>query len=136
MYVWPEWTWKWCLVTLKTVDKVMLSIFGDDKFSQPSSFTFFQREEPTILGPNFKFLQRLYIVKLNLEIMFGDVLKWYQSDFVNIWRCQICAAEILDFFKGVRVQVNFKFPLSLCMLKLKDYKWVISQFILNFLFYT
>ena len=49
--------------------------FGDDKFSQPSSFTFFQREEPTILGPNFKLLQRLYIVKLNLEMMFGDVLE-------------------------------------------------------------
>ena len=27
---------------------------------------------------------------------------------------------------------NFKFPLSSCMVKLKGYKWVISQFILNF----
>ena len=62
-------------MTLKTVEKVMLTIFGDDKFSQPPSFTFFQREEPTILGQNFKFLQRLYIVKLNLEMMFGDVLE-------------------------------------------------------------
>ena len=27
---------------------------------------------------------------------------------------------------------NFKFPVSSCMVKLKDYKWVISQFIINF----
>ena len=62
-------------MTLKTVDKVMLTIFGDDKFNQPPSFTLFQREEPTILGPNFRFLQRLYIIKLKLEMMFGDVLE-------------------------------------------------------------
>ena len=59
-----------------------------------------QREEPTILGQNFKFLQRLYIVKLNLEMMFGDVLEWNQSDSFHIWRCKISAAAILDFLES------------------------------------
>ena len=44
------------------------------------------------------------MVKLTLEMMFGDVLKWHQSDFDHIWLFQICAAAILDFL--------FKFSLK------------------------
>ena len=37
-----------------------------------------------ILGQNFKFLQNFYIVKLDLEIMFGNVLEWNESDSDDI----------------------------------------------------
>ena len=37
-----------------------------------------------ILGQNFKFLQSLYIVKLDLEIMFVDVLEWNKLNW--FWR--------------------------------------------------
>ena len=42
-----------------------------------------------ILGKNFKFLQNFYIVKLDLEIMFGNVLEWNESDSDDIWGYQI-----------------------------------------------
>ena len=52
-----------------------------------------------ILGQNFKFLVTLSVVKMDLEKMFGDVLESNQSDPLHIWRCQIWAVAILDFFK-------------------------------------
>ena len=88
---------------------------------------------------NFKFLQSLYMVKLDLKMMFGDDLKWNQRDSNHIWGCQIWAAEILDFFQRGWPMIfcqNFKFPVSSCMVKLKGYNWVISRFILTFSFYT
>ena len=39
------------------------------------------------------------MIKLDLEMMFGDALKWNHSDSDHIWRCQICVAAILDFFQ-------------------------------------
>ena len=53
-----------------------------------------------IVGQNFKFLQSLYIVKLDLEITFVDVLEWNQSDPDDIWGCQIWSAAILDFLQS------------------------------------
>ena len=35
---------------------------------------FFQRGEPMILGQNFKFLVTLSVVKIDLEVVPGDVL--------------------------------------------------------------
>ena len=72
-----------------------------------------------ILGQNFKFLQNFYIVKFDLEIMFGDVLEWNESDSDDIWGCQIWSAAILDFFPkelaydfGSKFQISFKFVYS------------------------
>ena len=72
-----------------------------------------------ILGSNFKFLHIFYIVKLDLEIMFGDVLEWNESDSDDIWGCQIWSAAILDFFPkglaydfGSKFQISFKFVYS------------------------
>ena len=69
-----------------------------------------------IMGQNFKFLQSLWIVKLDLEINFVDVLEWNQSDADDIWGCQIWSAAILDFFPkelacdfGSKYQISFKF---------------------------
>ena len=65
-----------------------------------------------ILGQNFKFLVTLSVVKMDLEKMFGDVLESNQSDPLHIWRCQIWAVAILDFFqrsKPIILGHNFKF---------------------------
>ena len=69
-----------------------------------------------IVGQDFKFLQSLWIVKLDLEITFVDVLEWNQSDPDDIWGCQIWSAAILDFFPkelaydfGSKYQISFKF---------------------------
>ena len=69
-----------------------------------------------IVGQNFNFLQSLWIVKLDLEITFVDVLEWNQSDPDDIWGCQIWSAAILDFFPkglaydfGSKYQISFKF---------------------------
>ena len=65
-----------------------------------------------ILGQNFKFLQNFYIVKLDLEFIFGDVLGWNQSDPDDIWGSQIWSAAILDFFlKGLAYDFGFKFQI-------------------------
>ena len=40
-----------------------------------------------------------FVVKMDLEKMFGDVLESNQSDPLHIWTCQIWAVAILDFFK-------------------------------------
>ena len=67
-----------------------------------------------ILDRNFKRLQSLYMVKLDLKMMFGDVLKRNQSDSDHIRRCQICAAAILDFFPiGLVYEFGSKFQISL-----------------------
>ena len=67
-----------------------------------------------ILGQNFKFLQNFYIVKLDLEIMFGNVLEWNESDSDDIWGCQIWSAAILDFFpKGLAYDFGSKYQISL-----------------------
>ena len=74
-----------------------------------------------IVGQNFKFLQSLCIVKLDLEITFVDVLEWSQSDPDDIWGCQIWSAAILDFFpKGLAYDFGRKYQISL--------KFVYSQF--------
>ena len=72
-----------------------------------------------IMGQNFKFLQSLWIVKLDLEINFVDVLEWNQSDPDDIWGCQIWSAAILDFFSkelafdfGSKYQISLKFVYS------------------------
>ena len=66
-----------------------------------------------IVGQNFNFLQSLWIVKLDLEITFVDVLEWNQSDPDDIWRCQIWSAAILDFFpKGLAYDFGSKFQRS------------------------
>ena len=72
-----------------------------------------------IVGQDFKFLQSLWIVKLDLEITFVDVLEWNQSDPDDIWGCQIWSAAILDFFPkglaydfGSKFQISFKFVYS------------------------
>ena len=66
-----------------------------------------------IVGQNFKFLQSLCIVKLDLEITFVDVLEWSQSDPDDIWGCQIWSAAILDFFpKGLAYDFGSKFQTS------------------------
>ena len=69
-----------------------------------------------IVGQEFKFVQSLWIVKLDLEITFVDVLEWNQSDADDIWGCQIWSAAILDFFPkelacdfGSKYQISFKF---------------------------
>ena len=67
-----------------------------------------------ILGQNFKFLQYFYIVKLDLEFIFIDVLEWNQSDPDDIWGSQIWSAAILDFFlKGLAYDFGLKFQISL-----------------------
>ena len=74
-----------------------------------------------IVGQNFKFLQSLCIVKLDLEITFVDVLEWSQSDPDDIWGYQIWSAAILDFFpKGLAYDFGSKYQISL--------KFVYSQF--------
>ena len=72
-----------------------------------------------ILDRNFKGLQSLYMVKLDLKMMFGDVLEWNESDSDDIWGCQIWSAAILDFFPkglaydfGSKFQISFKFVYS------------------------
>ena len=46
--------------------------------------------------------------------MFGDDLKWHQSDFDHIWLYQICAAATLDFFQRLLVyDFGSKFQISL-----------------------
>ena len=66
-----------------------------------------------IVGQNFKFLQSLCLVKLDLEITFVDVLDWNQSDPDDIWGCQIWSAAILDFFpKGLAYDFGSKFQTS------------------------
>ena len=72
-----------------------------------------------IVGQNFKFLQSLWIVKLDLEINFVDVLEWNQSEVDDIWGCQISSAAILDFFPkelaydfGSKYQISLKFVYS------------------------
>ena len=52
---------------------MILTIYGDVKFGQPPSCIFSQRGYPMILGQNFKFLVTLFVVKTDLEMMFGDV---------------------------------------------------------------
>ena len=59
----------------KSKIKVILTIYEDVKFDKPPSWIFFQRGYPMILDRNFKRLQSLYMVKLDLKMMFGDVLK-------------------------------------------------------------
>ena len=74
-----------------------------------------------IVGQDFKFLQGLWIVKLDLEITFVDVLEWNQSDPDDIWGCQIWSAAILDFFpKKLAYDFASKYQISL--------KFVYSQF--------
>ena len=47
-------------------------------------------------------------------MMFGDVLKWNQSDSDHIRRCQIWAAAILDFLPiGLVYEFGSKFQISL-----------------------
>ena len=45
-------------------------------FGQPPSWIFFQRGYPLILVRNFKFLLSFCMVRLDLEMIFGDVLEW------------------------------------------------------------
>ena len=52
-----------------------------------------------IFGQNCKFLVTLSVDKMDPEKMFGDVLESNQSDPLHIWRCQIWAVAILDFFQ-------------------------------------
>ena len=74
-----------------------------------------------IVGQNVKFLQSLWIVKLDLEINFVDVVEWNQSDPDDIWGCQIWSAAILDFFpKELAYDFRSKYQISL--------KFVYSQF--------
>ena len=73
-----------------------------------------------IVGQNLKFLQSLYIVKLDLEIIFVVVLEWNQSNPDDIWGFQIWSAAILDFFpKGLAYDFGSKFKIS--------FKFVYSQ---------
>ena len=66
-----------------------------------------------IVGQDFKFLQSLWIVKLDIEIPFVDVLEWNQSDPDDIWGCQIWSADILDFFpKGLAYDFGSKYQSS------------------------
>ena len=66
-----------------------------------------------ILGQNLKFLQNFYIVKLELEIMFGSVLEWNESDSDDIWGYQIQSAAILDIFsKGLGYDYGWKLQIS------------------------
>ena len=67
-----------------------------------------------IVCQNFKFLQSLWIVKLDLEIIFVDVLEWNQCDPDDIWGSEIWSAAILDFFpKGLAYNFGLKFQISL-----------------------
>ena len=51
---------------------MILTIYEDVKFDQSPSWIF---SKPMILSKNFKFLQSFHKVKLDLEIMFVDVLE-------------------------------------------------------------
>ena len=77
-----------------------------------------------IFGQNFKFLVTLSVDKMDPEKMFGDVLESNQSDPLHIWRCQIWAVAILDFFQRVKILgQNFKFFLSWSKVKLDLEMW-------------
>ena len=52
-----------------------------------------------ILGQNFKFLLSWCMVKLDLEMMFSDVLESLRGHIDDIWRCQMLMAAILNFFQ-------------------------------------
>ena len=69
---------------------MILSIYEDIKFGQPPSM---------ILGQNFRFLKSLCMVKLDLEMMFIDVLESLRGHVDDIWRCQMLMAANLDFFQ-------------------------------------
>ena len=60
---------------------------------------FFQKRLACYFGLKFEISLKLQMVKLTLEILFGDVLQWNQSDFDHIWVKQICAAAKWDFFQ-------------------------------------
>ena len=64
---------------------------------------FFQWGYPMVLGQNFKFLQSLYIVKLDLEIMFVDVLEWNKLNwFWRYMKMSNLISRLLGFFsKGL-----------------------------------
>ena len=69
---------------------MILSIYEDIKFGQPPTM---------ILGQNFRFLKSWCMVKLDLEMMFIDVLESLRGHVGDIWRCQMLMAAILDFFQ-------------------------------------
>ena len=60
---------------------------------------FFQRGLPIILGQNLQFLKSWSMVKLDLKMMFCDVLESLRGHVDDIWRCQMLMAAILDFFQ-------------------------------------
>ena len=101
--------------------KVILTIYGDVKFWQLPSCIFFQRGQPMILGQNFKFLVTFSVVKMNLEMMSGDVFGQQAAHPDHIWRCQIVMAAILDFFQMGQAMIlgqNFKFLVTLSVVKM------------------
>ena len=112
MYVWSKWTWRWCLVTLKTVDKVMLTIFGDDKFSQPPSFT--PKGRAYDFGSKFQISSK--IVYSQIEIgndvwwCFRVKSKWF-FPYMKMWNF---SSRHLGFFpKGLGYYFGSKFQISL-----------------------
>ena len=54
-----------------------------------------------IFGQNFNFLKSWCMVKLDLEMMFSDVLESVRGHLDDIWRCQMLMAAILVFSKAV-----------------------------------
>ena len=56
-------------------DNAIWTIYGQFKFGWWPSWSFLQRGKPVILGQNFKFLVELCMVKMDLEMMFFDVLE-------------------------------------------------------------
>ena len=69
---------------------MILSIYEDIKLGQPPSM---------ILGQNFRFLKSWCMVKLDLEMMFIDVLESLKGHVDEKWRCQMLMAANLDFFQ-------------------------------------
>ena len=51
------------------------------------------------MGQNVKFLKSWSMVKLDLKMMFSNVLESLRGHVDDIWRCQMLIAAILDFFQ-------------------------------------
>ena len=70
-----------------------------------------------ILGHNFKFFLSICIVKLDLEMVFDNVLSNKKVNSTIEGHLGISLVAIVDFFQRGLGQ-NFKFLLSLCMVNL------------------